>query len=69
MNSLKDAQFLLLITALFNMANDTMVQTANTNSEEGQVLLQANSFLPQVFNLLEKLRGVLLDVLEAEMPP
>ena len=45
-----------------------MVQTASTNSEKGQALLQANAFLPQVFNLLEKLRGVPPDVLEAEIP-
>jgi hypothetical protein len=49
------------------MATDTMAQTANTNSEE-QALLQATSFLPQVLNLLKKLRGVPLDVLEAEIP-
>jgi hypothetical protein len=50
------------------MATDTMVQTANTNSEEGQALLQTKSFLPRAFNLLNKLRGVPVDVLEAEIP-
>jgi hypothetical protein len=59
---------LLLIIALFDMATDTIVQSANTNSEEEQALLQVNSFLPQVFDLLKKLRGVPLDVLQAEMP-
>jgi hypothetical protein len=39
------------------MATDTIVQPANTNSEEGQALFQANSFLPQVFDILKRLRG------------
>jgi hypothetical protein len=51
------------------MATDTIVQPANTNSEEGQALLQVNSFLLQVFDILKKLRGVPLDVLQAEIPP
>ena len=51
------------------MATDTMMQSTNMNSDEGQALLQANSFLPQVFDLLKKLRGVPLDVLQAEIPP
>jgi hypothetical protein len=51
------------------MATDTIVQPANTNSEEGQALLQANSFLPQAFGILKKLRGVPLDVLQTEISP
>jgi hypothetical protein len=48
------------------MATDTVIQTVNTSSE-GQALIQATSFLSQVFGLLEKVRRVPRDPLEAEL--
>jgi hypothetical protein len=50
------------------MATNTMIQTMNTSPEEGQALVQANSLLPKVFDLLEKIRGVRRELIEAELP-
>ena len=48
------------------MATNTMIQTANTSSEEEQALVHADSFLSQVINLLENVRGVRRDLIEAD---
>lgn len=49
------------------MATDTLTKTADKSFEEGQALLEADSFLARVYGLLEKIRGVPRDHIETEI--
>jgi hypothetical protein len=50
------------------MVTDTLTKTADQSFEEGQALLQANSFLSQIYGILEKIRGIPRDSVEHEVP-